>query len=193
MGDEGGRVASGRFPDGTMQRRTFLKSATALLQTLTAMAVGVPVVRFLLDPFRRSQRQADFVRVAPLSALSTGNPVRVVVQSDHQDTYMRYPLGPVGSVWFVPGPDANGPPRCFQTICPHLGCGIDYLAAHGVFSCPCHASDFDAAGAALSGPSPRGMDALECRLSEPDDTGERWVEVYYQEFQTGDPERRPLA
>jgi nitrite reductase/ring-hydroxylating ferredoxin subunit len=83
--------------------------------------------------------------------------------------------------------------RCLQTICPHLGCGIGYAADRGAFSCPCHASEFDAAGRRLSGPAPRDMDELECRVTEPDENGRRWVEVRYQEFQTGLSARRPVA
>ena len=88
---------------------------------------------------------------------------------------------------------ANGQPRVLSAVCPHLGCAIDYAADRNTFNCPCHASEFDAAGRRRLGPSPRDMDELECRISDADESGVRWVEVKYQEFQTGVSEKRPTA
>jgi Rieske Fe-S protein len=83
--------------------------------------------------------------------------------------------------------------RCFQTICPHLGCGIDLVPDGNGFACPCHASGFDADGRRQFGPSPRDMDQLECRVSLPDENGRRWIDVRYQEFQTGVADRRVIG
>ena len=71
--------------------------------------------------------------------------------------------------------------RCFQTSCPHLGCGVDYSADRKAFTCPCHASEFAVDGTPRFGPSPRPMDQLACRVTEPDGQGQRWIEVDYQE------------
>ncbi len=90
-------------------------------------------------------------------------------------------------------PDGEPCVRCFQTICPHLGCEIDYAADRNAFACPCHASEFDADGRRKFGPAPRDMDKLECRVSPPDENGRRWIEVRYQEFQTGVAERRVIG
>ncbi len=178
------------------QRRTFLKRAVAALNGAIGLVVAVPGLRFLLAPLRRRRGQESasgesrFLRVAPLSALSAGRPLRGVVAADRWDAYTHHPPGPIGSVWLlreerVPGAagDKSEPRiRCLQTICPHLGCGIDYDVDRRAFSCPCHASDFDAAGRRLLGPAPRDMDELECRVTGPDEQGRRWIEVRYQEF-----------
>ena len=173
-----------------------------------ALSLAIPGARFLLSPLRnrRGGRSDDFLRVAPLSALpvaSDAAPVRVTVSRDRWDAYAHFPAEPVGAVWLVPdhgadanaGADEDGAPRvrCFQAMCPHLGCGIDYSARRRAFYCPCHESDFDAAGHRRSGPSPRDMDELACRVSQPDATGERWIEVRYQVFATGSSTPRPLA
>lgn len=95
------------------------------------------------------------------------------------------------------GGTQQAPPvvRCLQTICPHLGCGIDLAAQQNPtgFTCPCHVSEFDDAGRRGKGPSPRDMDELPCRVTAPDENGERWVEIQYVEFRTGTPEKRPIA
>jgi Rieske Fe-S protein len=178
-----------------LRRRTFLGLAADAVQAALAAAVVIPGVRFLLAPLQRRRGEAAFQRLAPLQNVSAGEPVRVVVTADRWDAYVHHPPGPIGNVWLIRGDDDAAHPRirCLQTICPHLGCGIDYQPARGVFSCPCHASEFDSTGKATSGPSPRPMDELECRISEPDEQGRRWVEVYYQEFEPGVVERRPVV
>jgi Rieske Fe-S protein len=54
----------------------------------------------------------------------------------------------------------------FTSICPHLGCGINWDEDSGKFICPCHDSFFDIEGRVLSGPSPRGMDTLETEIKD---------------------------
>jgi hypothetical protein len=37
------------------------------------------------------------------------------------------------------------------------------------------------------------MDELACRVTDPDEDGQRWVEVRYQEFRTGVADRSSIA
>jgi len=119
----------------------------------------------------------------------------VTVLADRWDAYTHYPPGPIGNVWLLRSESDDRDPkiRCLHVICPHLGCAIDYSADRKTFNCPCHASEFDAAGRRRFGPSPRDMDELECRISDADESGVQWVEVKYQEFQTGVSAKRPAV
>ncbi len=47
--------------------------------------------------------------------------------------------------------------RAVSGICPHLGCTVNAVADKLPFLCPRHGSHFDANGAVVSGPSPRGL------------------------------------
>ena len=178
-----------------MERRTFLKLVTVGANALIAAVVAVPALRFVLHPLRRGGRQRDFIRIAPLTALSADRPTRVVVIHDRRDAFTQYPPGPIGAVWLVrtPGDGSEPPVRCLQTMCPHLGCAIGYAAERDTFVCPCHASEFDRLGRRRFGPVARDMDALPCRVTPPDEAGRRWIEVQYQEFHTGTPDQRPLT
>ncbi len=206
-----------------MLRRTFIRVTAWGAQGIIALIAAVPGLRALLDPLRRSSPGRPFIRVAPLAALRDGVPIRVTVEADRWDAFTHYPPGPIGSVWLLlVKPDKDSPPDggdnpssasdhahsdvhadaadasfpqvlVWQTICPHLGCGIDYSSERQSFNCPCHTSDFDLTGKYLEGPSPRDMDRLESRLTDPDENGQRWVEVAYQAFQTGTAEKRPMT
>lgn len=178
-----------------MLRRTFLIISNTLLQAAMACVVAIPGVRFLLYPLRRSPRGLEFLRVAELAAITPGAPLRAVVDMDRRDAYLHYPPGPVGSVWLIRGESTEGEAsiRCLQTVCPHLGCGIDWSALRQAFVCPCHASEFAAGGEVVSGPSPRRMDELECRIGGPDADGRRWVEVRYEEFRIGAVDKKALT
>lgn len=179
-----------------MNRRTVLQIVAGFINSGIAVALGIPVVRFLAHPLTRVRKSAEFVRVTPLSALDSGAPTRVAVTAERVDGFLRFPAVTVGQVWLersARDKPSNPEVRCLQTICPHLGCGIDFVSARDGFSCPCHTSDFARDGTRLTGPSPRDMDELECRVSEPDADGQRWVEIRYQQFRTGTAEREPLA
>ena len=49
----------------------------------------------------------------------------------------------------------------YNTVCPHLGCFVDYRKDEQDFFCPCHDSNFDLEGNLLKGVSPRAMDTLK--------------------------------
>lgn len=178
-----------------MDRRAFLKLATFLIDAVIAALVAIPGLGFLLGSSRRSGRGSAYLRVAPLSALDPGARLRATVVADRWDAFVHYPPGPVGSVWLLRGDDDGEPPtvRCLQTICPHLGCGIDYQADRDGFICPCHRSLFDSEGRRRNDVSPRDMDELVCRVSEPDSDGRRWIEVRYEEFRTGSVDKHSTA
>jgi menaquinol-cytochrome c reductase iron-sulfur subunit len=75
--------------------------------------------------------------------------------------------------------------HAFSTVCPHLGCGVDFNADKRAFACPCHESAFALDGRVESGPSPRGLDRLEARVVE------GRVEVKYQRFRQGTQDKVP--
>ncbi len=189
-----------------MYRRSFLGWLVVGVNGLIALVLAIPGVRYVLHPLREEIGERGFLRVAPLSALKPGAAFQATVRDDRTDAYTQYPLGPVGGVWLVlrsekeirPGGerrlDGEAPVvDAFQVVCPHLGCALDYSSPQGRFACPCHASAFDLNGGRLSGPSPRDMDALACRVSDPDANGERWVEVRFERFRSGIVDKTPMA
>lgn len=55
----------------------------------------------------------------------------------------------------------QGKVKAFSTVCPHLGCQIEYNAGENTWDCPCHGSRFELDGSLKHGPAKRGLDPVE--------------------------------
>ena len=171
------------------ERRGFLKVVTTGLGALAAALGVVPGLWFLAAPKRRSAGDGAAgppLRVAGEREVKPGKPLRVIAVGAREDAWQRQDQVTLGSCWLVRTAD-DGPIRAFSTVCPHLGCGVDFDEKTGKFNCPCHTSAFDLDGRCLGGPSPRGLDELEARVEGRD------VLVRYQRFRVGSAKREPLG
>lgn len=181
------------------ERRSFLTSAAAIvvgaIVAIFPFAAGLGV---LFDPLRRrgkgaagvdSEDAVQFVRIGPLDVLpADGVPHQFVLTDDVVDAWTRSPAQRVGTA-FLMRTDAKAGPQitAFSSVCPHLGCAVDFNAPAGEFECPCHASAFAKDGAKLFGPSLRGLDPLAVKLVDTGGQQEIWVER--ARFRTGISER----
>ncbi len=169
------------------ERRSFLKLVAAGLGALTAGLAVIPGLGFLAAPGRRAgTRGGNPLRVAGERDVKPNRPLRVTAVGRHDDAWLRLDKVTLGSCWLVRAAE-DGPIRAFSTVCPHLGCGVDYDETARKFNCPCHTSAFDLEGRCLSGPSPRGLDELETRIEGRD------VLVRYQRFRVGTAKREPIG
>lgn len=171
-----------------------LKFWTVALGGVVTALLGVPGVAYIIDPRRRSAPPRGFRRVARLSELPKPRdgrpvPVQVVISDARRDAWTVHPEEVVGRVWLLR--QADDSVVAFSSICPHLGCSINFDAPAGRFICPCHGGVFELTGAktadAVSGrsnPPPRGMDVLAHRIA-PEKDGDAVIEVQYEEFRQG--------
>jgi len=51
----------------------------------------------------------------------------------------------------------------FSSVCPHLGCRVNWFSDKKEFICPCHGSKYTFEGKKTYGPAPRGLDPLPLR------------------------------
>lgn len=167
-------------------RRSFLKWATHGLGALFGVVLGVPAVAYVLDALNRPAPQRGLRRVARLGELEVGKPRQVVIRDTRRDAWTLHPDDVVGRVWLIrrEGDRVDA----FTTVCPHLGCSVDWRPDQELFICPCHNGTFDVRGdlfnrPGINNPAPRGMDALECHV-EGDD-----VFVKYENFKQGEHEK----
>ena len=172
----------------TEARRAFLATLTAALGAAAGALALIPGLGFLAGPLKRATiRGADQpLRVASDREVKPGKPVRVTAVGQRDDAWLRLDHVTLGSCWLVRSTEI-APVRAFSTVCPHLGCGVDWNEKTGKFDCPCHASSFDTDGRCLGGPSPRGLDELEVHLDGRD------VMVRYVRFRTGTAKKEPIG
>jgi cytochrome b6-f complex iron-sulfur subunit len=53
-----------------------------------------------------------------------------------------------------------------QSVCTHLGCPPNWLAAEQKFKCPCHGSGFYVSGINFEGPAPRPLERFKVTLAD---------------------------
>src|SRR6185312_9913249 len=169
-------------------RRAFLARVTTALSLLAGAAAAIPGLGLLLAPLRKTAAQPAGrpVRVAAGHEVRPDKPLRVTAVGQRQNAWLRLDRVTLGSCWLVRA-EESAPVRAFSTVCPHLGCSVDYDDRARAFICPCHGSSFDLEGRRLSGPSPRGLDELEL-TAEGDD-----LLVQIRRFRTGLATKEPIG
>src|SRR5437899_1499482 len=130
-----------------MERRTFLKWVTHGLGALFATILGLPALAFLIDARRRPARAGQFKTVARLDELVEGVPQQVVIHEVRRDAWTLHPNDVIGRVWLIRRDKENV--DAFTTICPHLGCSVNFVEKDKLFICPCHGGTFELAGQRL--------------------------------------------
>jgi Rieske Fe-S protein len=122
-----------------------------------------------------------FVDIGTLDDLPLGEwrllTLDVMRQDGWEKTRARY------SVWVCRRSLGDEGITVLSSLCPHLGCPINWRKDRDQFVCPCHNGTFDAQGGRMNGPAPRGMDSLPFEVR----SGRLWVQ--WQEFKTGTAER----
>jgi Rieske Fe-S protein len=165
-------------------RRGFMKTVTGWLSAALGAVVAIPGLGFLASPLRRETVTGGKtpLRVAGTAELKPGKPLRCDVRGQLIDAWSRQPDVKLGSCWLVKS-EADGNLRAFSTVCPHLGCGIDWNEGQRRFVCPCHESYFSLDGKVITGPSPRDMDELDVTAEAAE------VKVVYRRFRVGTPKK----
>ena len=73
-------------------------------------------------------------------------------------------------IWIVrtpDDPDVKGSGfYALITVCTHLGCTPNYLAAENKFKCPCHGSGYRISGVNFEGPAPRPLERARIVLAD---------------------------
>jgi cytochrome b6-f complex iron-sulfur subunit/menaquinol-cytochrome c reductase iron-sulfur subunit len=171
--------------NGGSNRRNFLGVLSGMLMALLGLLLAVPALAYVVAPLwkrRDTETSASFADLGPVAELPEGQwqlrALEVVRADGWKKTRARH------AVWVRRQGDQVS---ALSSICPHLGCPINWHPQRDQFDCPCHGGAFDARGDRVAGPPPRGMDTLETEVR----AGRLWVR--WQDFKTGVAERIPLT
>ncbi len=150
----------GPGPDPQPSRRGVLFWAGAALNGVAAVAIGIPVVGYLLAPFASGGRKQSWVALGHVDDFPEGH------------TTLGEYVNPFTTPW--DGYTANTPCwvkrdagdafTVFAINCTHLGCPVRWFPESSLFMCPCHGGVYYADGSRAAGPPPRGLYTYETRI-----------------------------
>ncbi|NUM52729.1 MAG: Rieske (2Fe-2S) protein [Candidatus Hydrogenedentes bacterium] len=131
-------------PAVPVPRKIFVQTLVGVVGAGYAAAVAYPVYRYLATPARREASAPAVTEVAlpeatmpkPGTALSFMFGTRPAVLIHH----------------------ADGTVACFDAVCTHLACTVQYQPQNGRIFCPCHGGVYDpATGKNVAGPPPKPL------------------------------------
>jgi Rieske Fe-S protein len=170
-------------------RRRFLNFLTKALMVGLSLLVAIPAVGYFVAPLlpRRDGDGAGegFVDAGMIAELPIRSWRLVSLELEHRDGWKKSRVR--HAIWVRRSGTGDGDITVLSSICPHLGCPINYHPQQHEFVCPCHGGIFNDQGTHLSGPPPRSMDALAYEVR----AGRLWVR--WQDFKIGIAQRIPVS
>ena len=196
-------ATDGATADDSPRRNFMVEFAAAAIGAIVGIVPAITGTLFFLDPLLRKKESSDaedgessgvdkdeggYINMGiNLGALpEDGSPQLFTVFDDKVDAWNKFLNPPIGSIWLRR--DEAGQVKVFNTVCPHLGCSVEYRQGEGDFFCPCHTSAFNLDGDKQNEIPPRGMDKLEFKTKG--DDNEIWVK--YQNFRAAEKEQIPV-
>lgn len=144
-------------------RRSFLGALLAVGSVFVGALLSVPLIRFALFPLIRRTTDLKNSPVGSVSEFSSlSEPAMRTIQIEQIDGWRK--TVSEKAVYITKNP--QGQLVVLTSICPHLGCTVPWNKEKKQFICPCHGGTFSADGSRVSGPSQRGMDALETSVQD---------------------------
>ena len=174
--------------DSQGERRGFIKFLCFVIGGIvSAVPFGAGIWAYINPLTREKGVDGDgFLKITTLDAIpDDGTPAKFSVIADKEDAWNKFKNISVGAIYLR---KEAGKVKALHTVCPHLGCFIDYRSTKSDFFCPCHNSNFKLDGSIVSGVSPRPMDPLEIEIRN---KVEVWVK--FQNFQPGHDHPIPLS
>jgi len=139
-----------------ISRRDFIKGTTAAVGGFIVVALGVPVVAYLVDPATKPGGKQSSVVVGKLEDIPVGTPypfsftiTRVNGWERTATTYGGYVLRS--------SEDPNDI-LILSSRCTHLSCQVNWNEEKQAYTCPCHDASFNKTGGVIDGPPPRPLD-----------------------------------
>ncbi|HEX3344497.1 MAG TPA: Rieske 2Fe-2S domain-containing protein [Polyangiaceae bacterium] len=144
-------------------RRRFLARVSVGLGGCMGLAVGAPMVSFIVAPLFRAT-PFEWRAVGKVDQFKVGETVAVIFTD-------ASPLPWAGvtaktAAWLRRKSETEF--VAFAVNCAHLGCPVRWLPEAQLFMCPCHGGVYYADGSVAAGPPPHGLSQYAARITGDD-------------------------
>lgn len=168
-----------------ISRRSFFGALLGVGGVAMSALLAAPVLRYVLYPLYSNSSLSRWSKVGLVDQLPAPGspPVKKEITFRRLDGWRETVT--TESVYLER--TAEGKVRILSSICPHLGCTVQWNASRDKFLCPCHGSVFARDGKHVAGPSRRGMDPLPTEQKEGD------LLVHFEYFREDVPNREVVS
>ena len=138
-----------------LSRRDFMKATTGIIGGIITVAVGAPVINYLVDPALRAGAREAWIPIGKLEAIPIDTPTPFSFTRTQVNGWERTGTSFGG---FIIRRSAD--PKdilILSSRCTHLGCSVNWHADANEFICPCHDAKFSKEGKVLDGPPPKPL------------------------------------
>jgi Rieske Fe-S protein len=144
----------------SLNRRDFIKAATAFMSGLIGITIGLPTIAYLLSPALRKTEDGSIIDLGSLDNYPIGIPTLFEFTRTRLNGWER--TGMSYGVYVLR--QAEKDVRVFSDICTHLACRVSWHPDTQHYISPCHDGHFDIVGNNISGPPPRPLDEFVTKI-----------------------------
>ena len=137
----------------TVSRRWLLFKAGVALNGLVGIALAVPVLRYLLAPWKRDASFNSWTSLGPIDTFPAGETRLAFYKNPSQNPWD----GQTDNVACYVRRETSSEFKVFAINCAHLGCPVRWFPQSQLFMCPCHGGVYYGDGSRASGPPERGL------------------------------------
>jgi len=148
----GGDTAVAEDPRIVSRRWLLFKSAVAL-NGLVGVVLAVPILRYLLAPWKKDTSYNSWTSLGPINSFPTGETRLAYYRNPSQRPWD----GQTDNIACYVRRETSSQFEVFAINCAHLGCPVRWFPQSQLFMCPCHGGVYYADGSRASGPPERGL------------------------------------
>jgi nitrite reductase/ring-hydroxylating ferredoxin subunit len=143
-----------------VSRRWLLFRGAVALNGVVGLVLAVPVLRYLLAPWRKDASFNSWITLGPLDSFPTGETRLAYYKNPSRNPWDRQ----TDNVACYVRREADSQFKVFAINCAHLGCPVRWFPQSQLFMCPCHGGVYYADGSRASGPPERGLFTYEWQI-----------------------------
>ncbi|HUB52381.1 MAG TPA: Rieske 2Fe-2S domain-containing protein [Terracidiphilus sp.] len=136
-----------------VSRRWLLFKSAIALNGLVGVALAIPILRYLLAPWKRDESFNSWTSLGAIGAFPIGETRLAYYKNPSQNPWD----GQTDNVACYVRHEASNQFKVFAINCAHLGCPVRWFPQSQLFMCPCHGGVYYADGSRASGPPERGL------------------------------------